>query len=291
MRGPPFRVVLGATESGGRTKFGAGLYRACVGLASFHPSTSERMIASNASNRPFLRLMSPKNRQALADRVTRAAEAALAARDYVSAIDVLGGIGWLDAGAEKRWRLGQAECLERLIQANLSRVSEAMRLLGAWAAAKGLLARETHYVSQNPGRAALRFSVSGDPTIERLYRTHWISPALSERKREKLAEAADRPPELVVIQPLKDDWVCHRCGGTGDLLMMENPGPACLRCTSLADLEFLPSGEALLTRRAKAASPRHAVVVRFSRTRGRYERQGLLVEAQALAKARKSIEG
>jgi hypothetical protein len=72
---------------------------------------------------------------------------------------------------------------------------------------------------------------------------------------------------------------------------MESPGPACLRCTGLDDLEFLPSGEALLTRRAKAASPRHAVVVRFSRSRGRYERQGLLVEAQALAAARKSIEG
>jgi len=235
--------------------------------------------------------MSPKNRIALADRVTRAADAALAGQDYVSAIDVLGGIGWLDGGAEKRWRQGQADCLEHLVQANLSRVSEAMRLLQAWATAKGLLPRETQYVAQNPGRAALRFSVSGDPTIERLYRTHWISPALSERKRDKLAEAADRAPELVVIQPLNDDCTCHRCGGTGDFLIMENPGPACLRCAGLADLEFLPSGEALLTRRAKAASPRHAVVVRFSRSRGRYERQGLLVEAQALAAARKSIEG
>ena len=28
--------------------------------------------------------------------------------------------------------------------------------------------------------------------------------------------------------------------GTGDLLMMEDPGPACLRCVGLDDLEFLP---------------------------------------------------
>ena len=235
--------------------------------------------------------MTPKNRQALADRVARAAEAALAAQEYVSAIDVLGGIGWLDPSSEKRWRQGQVDCLERVIQTNLPRISEAMKLFRSWAAAKGLLPRETQYVARTPRRQALRFSRSGDATIERLYRTHWISPALSERKREKLAEAADRPPELVVIQPLNAAWACHRCSGTGDLLIMEAPGPACLRCAGLDDLEFLPSGEALLTRRAKASSKRHAVVVRFSRNRGRYERQGLLVEQQALAAARKSIDG
>jgi hypothetical protein len=46
----------------------------------------------------------------------------------------------------------------------------------------------------------------------------------------------------------------------------------------------------LLTRRAKARSARHAVVVRFSRSRRRYERQGLLVERQALAEAQRGIE-
>jgi hypothetical protein len=68
--------------------------------------------------------------------------------------------------------------------------------------------------------------------------------------------------------------------------MMEDPGPACLRCVGLDDLAYLRAGDALLTRRAKAASVRYAVVVRFSRTRRRYERQGLLVEPGALANAR-----
>ena len=135
----------------------------------------------------------------------------------------------------------------------------------------------------------MRFSRSGDPAIERSYRTHWVSPELPERKREKLREKASRPPELVVIQPLNREWACHRCGGTGDLLMMEPPGPVCLRCAGLADLEFLPAGDALLTRRAKAKSARSAVVVRFSRARGRYERRGLLVEGQAIAEARREV--
>ena len=127
------------------------------------------------------------------------------------------------------------------------------------------------------------------PTIEQLYRTHWISGELSEKKRERLAEKASRAPELVVIQPLNETWKCHRCGGTGDLLMMENPGPACLRCAGLDDLEFLGAGDALLTRRVRAKSPRHAVVVRFSRSRRRYERQGLLVEPQALTEAQREL--
>jgi hypothetical protein len=94
----------------------------------------------------------------------------------------------------------------------------------------------------------------------------------------------------VVIQLLNSEWTCHRCGGTGNLLMMETPGPACLRCTGLDDLEYLPAGDTLLTRRARAKSTRYAVVVRFSRTRRRYERQGLLVEPQALADARREAD-
>jgi hypothetical protein len=233
--------------------------------------------------------MSRKNKAQLADRVARAAEAALAAKSFVSATDILVGIGWLDPGAMERWRRGQMDCLEEAVPANPSRVSEAMRLFRIWATAKGLFASPTDYVARTPQRQTLRFSRSGNAAIEASYRTHWVSPELSATKRERLAEKASRAPELVVVLPLKTGWKCHRCGGAGDLLMMEDPGPACLRCVGLGDLEYLPAGDALLTRRAKAKSARHAVVVRFSRTRGRYERQGLLVEPQALADAQRCI--
>lgn len=234
--------------------------------------------------------MSPENRRKLQDRVTKAAEAAFAARNYVSAIDVLVGIGWLDPRAVERWRQGQVDTLERVVQTNLARISEAMKLFRSWAAAKRLVPSETQYVARQPGRPALRFSKSGNPTIEKLYRTHWVSPALSERKRERLAEKANRAPDLVVIEPLNREWKCHRCGGSGPFLIMEPPGPACLRCAGLDDLEFLPAGDALLTRRARAKGGRSAVVVRFSRTRERYERQGLLLEPRALAQARQELQ-
>jgi hypothetical protein len=58
------------------------------------------------------------------------------------------------------------------------------------------------------------------------------------------------------------------------------------RLRRLASLEFLLAGDAALSRRAKSASEVYAVVVRFSRSRKRYERQGLLVQPQALRKDR-----
>ena len=233
--------------------------------------------------------MHPHNRKKLDDRVIRAAEAALAAQKYVRPVDVLVGIGWLDPGALARWQRGQVEYLEGVVQINLRRISEAMKLFRSWAVTKGLTPSETHYIARTPSRQMLRFSKSRNPTIEKLYRTHWISGELSEKKRERLVEKASRAPELVVIQPL-NDWKCHRCGGTGDLLITESPGPACLRCAGLDDLEFLSAGDALLTRRVKAKSPRHAVVVRFSKTRRRYERQGLLVEPHALREGQRELE-
>jgi sarcosine oxidase delta subunit len=72
--------------------------------------------------------------------------------------------------------------------------------------------------------------------------------------------------------------------------MMETPGPVCLHCAGLDDLEFLAAGDALRTRRAKAKSAKSAVVVRFSRSRGSYERQGLLVEPRALADVERDLE-
>ena len=79
------------------------------------------------------------------------------------------------------------------------------------------------------------------------------------------------------------DWSCTRCSGTGgDLLIMEEAGPVCMKCAQMDHLVFLPSGDAGLTRRVRKASTLSAVVVRWSRARKRYERQGLLVEQAAL---------
>ncbi|CCE01719.1 hypothetical protein [Bradyrhizobium sp. STM 3809] len=230
--------------------------------------------------------MTRKPKQPLSDRVSRAAEAVLAREHSVSVVDVFCGLGWLDASLLQQWRRRQVGALEEVMRASPPSIGEAIALLRRWAEAKGLTPSETDYVAQTPRREVLRFSRSGKPDVETAYRTHFVAAELSEKARARLTEKASRAPELVVVVPTRDDWSCHRCGGTGDLLMMEEGGPACLSCAGLGGLVFLPSGNALLSRRAKARSARHAVVVRFSRTRGRYERQGLMVEPQVLADLR-----
>ncbi len=222
--------------------------------------------------------------RSLEERVARAAEAALAARKVVTPIDVLMDVGWLHQSAVDQWRQGRVDFLEDAISANLKKLSTALRLLRRWAERRGLKPSETAYVSATRDRRPLRFSKSGGAAIERAYRTHWLSPELRAKEVERVRERAARAPDLLVISPTRD-WECASCGGTGEFLVMEKGGPVCLGCADMDHLVFLPAGDAALSRRAKAASRLWAVVVRFSRSRRRYERQGLLVEEAALERA------
>jgi hypothetical protein len=87
-----------------------------------------------------------------------------------------------------------------------------------------------------------------------------------------------------VISP-HNAWECASCGDTGDLLLKDQAGAVCLDCADLGHLEFLPSGDAALTRRAAKGSRLSAVVVRWSTRRNRYERQGILAEPAAIEQA------
>ena len=220
------------------------------------------------------------SRGSLNRRVTQAAEAVLAEQRYVSAADVLVGLGWLTASHIDRWRQGRIESLESVTPVEPNKILAALAAFQSWAQDRRLSPSETEYVARTRDRRPLRFSVSGDAAVEREYRTHWVSPDLPERTVERQS----RPPDLVVISPV-DDWVCTSCGGTGNFLLMEDPGPLCLDCADLGQLAFLPSGDAALTRRAKRASGLSAIVVRWSRSRKRYERQGIMVEPDAIERA------
>ena len=114
-------------------------------------------------------------------------------------------------------------------------------------------------------------------------RVSTFKPADVRAVREKRSP----PGEIVVFWIIRDS-VCAECGeelGKGRFLRMEAERPLCLACADLDHLVFLPSGDAALTRRATRNSTLRAVVVRFSRTRTRFERQGVLVEESALTRA------
>ena len=79
---------------------------------------------------------------------------------------------------------------------------------------------------------------------------------------------------------------CGECvenlGSKAWITLAGEKGALCLACADLDHLLFLPSGNVALTRRARKHSTLVAVVLKWSRARRRYERQGLLVEAQGL---------
>jgi len=82
---------------------------------------------------------------------------------------------------------------------------------------------------------------------------------------------------------------CDECkeelGQKALITLTEEKGALCLSCADLDHLIFLPSGDAALTRRSRKHSTLSAVVLKWSKARKRYERQGLLVEEVALKQA------
>ncbi len=82
---------------------------------------------------------------------------------------------------------------------------------------------------------------------------------------------------------------CGECledlGSKAWITLVREKGALCLSCADLDHLIFLASGDAALTRRARKYSRLSAVVLKWSRARRRYERQGLLVEETALDQA------
>jgi hypothetical protein len=100
-------------------------------------------------------------------------------------------------------------------------------------------------------------------------------------------DSSSEAKELVVFDILRESQ-CADCGKRlpgGDFLFMEGARPLCLSCADLDHLVYLPRGDTALTRRARKHSSLSAVVVRFSRSRKRYERQGVLIEEPALEQA------
>lgn len=98
---------------------------------------------------------------------------------------------------------------------------------------------------------------------------------------------SEESKDLVVFDILRDSE-CAECRKellAHDFLFIEDGRPLCLTCADLDHLAYLPRGDTALTRRARKYSSLSAVVVRFSRARKRYERQGVLVEEAALERA------
>jgi len=96
------------------------------------------------------------------------------------------------------------------------------------------------------------------------------------------------PPAVFVAM---DEKICTECGMEifrGGLFLPEKPERLlCIHCADLGELEYLPSGDPALTRRATKHSSVSYVVLKFSRARKHFERQGILVQSEAIELAEK----
>src|SRR5947207_10023018 len=93
---------------------------------------------------------------------------------------------------------------------------------------------------------------------------------------------ADEIKVFISLRESKCDDCGEELGRQAWITLQRDKGTLCLTCADLDHLIFLASGDAALTRRARKHSLLSAVVLKWSRARKRYERQGLLVEEAAL---------
>lgn len=132
------------------------------------------------------------NRRQIEQRVIQAAESVLYRQHYVSPLDVLTGMGTLQPSDVQDWEKGKIPYLERVIQGSLGKINFSMKCFRSWASRKGLKPSYTAYLAKTKGpKRELQFSKSGDLNIEEAYRTHYVSPILSERKREQMKERGE----------------------------------------------------------------------------------------------------
>jgi hypothetical protein len=228
---------------------------------------------------------------AFRERVRAAAESALKAEGAVGPLELFQHMRFLEPCHVEGWRKGNEHCrvLEQWIHVGPEKFEKTLRYFGEWVQERGLRPIEAPYTARSiRGVEQLQVTSEGDPEREKFYRRRYAPAGLAERKAKQLSEKLTKAPDLVVFEKVSEEGNCSECGAEfsrGSLLFMEKGKPLCLVCADLDHLVFLPAGNTALSRRSRKYSPLSAVVVRFSRTRRRYERQGLLVTEAALAQA------
>jgi hypothetical protein len=103
-----------------------------------------------------------------------------------------------------------------------------------------------------------------------------------------MSQEPDAKSGEIMVFMLRTEAECSECGRVllkGNFLRREKERPLCLDCADLGRLEYLARGDAAVTRRATKYSVLRAVVLQWSRTRKRYERQGILALPQAIRRA------
>ena len=120
----------------------------------------------------------PRNKKTKApQRIATTAGHIVSKNGSVSVAELFVEMGWLTHNKLLDWKKGKIPYLERVITANLSKISRAMKEFRRWAVHSKLKA---HYTSYQHKGHKLRFSKTGHPIIEAAYSTHYVLTKLNE---------------------------------------------------------------------------------------------------------------
>lgn len=108
-------------------------------------------------------------------------------KGYVCAVDILMQLEYLSKKDYEDWRFGRIDYLERICNVNLSKLTLINKLIIKYSIDLELKSSWTAYNKFGKGvKHRLRFSKSGDKTIEDRYATHYIdSKRINELKEKK----------------------------------------------------------------------------------------------------------
>ncbi|NLB92659.1 MAG: hypothetical protein GX792_04485 [Bacteroidales bacterium] len=107
-------------------------------------------------------------------------------KGLVCAVDILLELNYLTKKDYENWRFGRVDYLEKVCNTNLSKLTLINKLIRKYSTELGLKSSWTGYNQFGKGvKRRLRFSKSGDKTIEDRYSTHYID-------RERIIELKNK---------------------------------------------------------------------------------------------------
>jgi hypothetical protein len=114
-----------------------------------------------------------KKKKKFSQRVATITGNSITEKGCVSVIDLFLGIGWLTKNKLLEWKMGKIPYLERIVTANLRKISKIMKEFKSWAMHSNLKPKVTVYKHKG---FKLRFSKSKEQNIEIAYSTHYLLP-------------------------------------------------------------------------------------------------------------------
>lgn len=111
-----------------------------------------------------------------AERVIAEIDRQIEERGYTAVPDVLIGIGMLSEEKFSEWKKGNLRCLEDGCSADLSKLHSVLKSIKAYAEETGLKPSIVRYSTDGRNQIPLRFTMSGNPVLERLYSTQYLDP-------------------------------------------------------------------------------------------------------------------